>query len=283
MHDNRNSSPFNSTSDCKGTVCIDTRRILDSCRDRDCYEDTRVYLTSAGEEIIANATSVRTKYARTLWAFVGLSEVPFNCGFYQISIRYYVEIEVEACLGLGRSQCVKGLAILDKDVILFGGEGTVTTFTSGPENTLCSPGGTSGSNAPVAVLETVEPVVLSTKVCQPECQCCTCNCECVELPETVCGLIDGDLVNSTNGPKLLVSLGIFSVIRIERPAQLLVQGTDYSVPDKECTAGCGNESPCELFRNMAFPTARFRGNTCCEAQNEQTTRGNGGCGCGKGN
>ena len=34
------------------TVCIDTYRVLDSSRDRDCYEDVRVYLTPFGQEIV---------------------------------------------------------------------------------------------------------------------------------------------------------------------------------------------------------------------------------------
>ena len=34
------------------TVCIETNRVLDSCRDRDCYENVRVYLSDFGNEIL---------------------------------------------------------------------------------------------------------------------------------------------------------------------------------------------------------------------------------------
>ena len=48
------------------TVCIDTYRVLDSCRDKDCYEDVRVYLTSFGQELINHTQNVRTKSAQIL-------------------------------------------------------------------------------------------------------------------------------------------------------------------------------------------------------------------------
>ena len=280
MHDNRNASAPFSCSNGNGVVCIDTRRVLDSCRDKDCYEDAKVYLNESAEALIATATAVRTKSAKLLWAYVGISEVPFNCGFYQVTVRYYIEVEVEVCTGIGKSQLINGLSILDKDVILYGGEGTVTTFTSGPDNDFCyMGGGTAATNAPVAVVDTVEPVVLSTRIKQ-ECHCCNCLCDVAELPDAVAGCINGNLVTTSNGPQLVVSLGIFSVIRIERPTQILVQATDYSVPDKECTPAGNNDSPCDLFRTIAFPTARFQGNTCCENTPPEPHKG-GGCGCGR--
>jgi hypothetical protein len=34
------------------TVCIETDRVMDSCRDRDCFENVRVYLSCFGNEIL---------------------------------------------------------------------------------------------------------------------------------------------------------------------------------------------------------------------------------------
>ena len=90
----------------------------------------------------------------------------------------------------------------------------------------------------------------------------------------------GDIVTNGDGPKVYVSFGIFSVIRMERPAQLLIQATDYSVPDKECTPATNGDNPCDLFRTIAFPTAQFRGSERPIA-NDNGTRG-GNCGCSKG-
>ncbi len=275
MQENRN-TPLGFGCDARGTVCIDTKRVLDCCRDRDCFEDTRVYLTSYGEEILGNATNVKTKSAKTVWAYVGIDEVPFNNGFYQITVKYYILLEFEACLGIGRSQTFFGLTTLEKNVILYGGDGNVTSYSSTPENTYCNIGNlnTVGNNAPTAVVETVEPVVLGTKV--KECTC-GCLCDALEVPEAICGCLGGELCFSNTGPKLYVSFGIFSVIRIERPAQLLVQATDYSVPDKECCTA-GEDNPCDLFRSMAFPISRFRGTTAPQDENPGKQQG---CGCNK--
>ena len=275
MQENRN-APLGCNQEQRGTVCIDTKRVLDCCRDRDCYEDTRVYLTNYGEQILAAATNVKTKSAKTLWAYVGIDEVPFNNGFYQITVKYYILIEFEACLGIGRSQTFRGITTLEKNVILYGGEGEVTSYTSTPENNYCNIGtlDTVGNNAPTAIVEAVEPIVLGTKI--KDCVC-GCGCECFELPDAINGILDGELCTTAKGRAIYVSLGIFSVVRIVRPAQLLVQATDYSVPDKECNVAC-DDNPCDLFRTIAFPTNQFRATGCLPPTQNQKT---GGCGCGR--
>ena len=282
MSDNRNtcSGIF---QDARGTVCIDTNRVFDSCRDRDCFENTRVYLTVAGEEALANSATIRARSAQILGAYVGVNEVPFNCGFYQISIRYYVGIDLEACLGVGRSQTFRGLAVLEKEVVLYGGEGNVTTFSSDPENAFCSIGASAvGSNKPVAIVETVEPIVLNTKISECECKCNGCGCcDCSDMPACVGNFIGSNLSNNENAPRLYITFGVFSVIRIVRPAQLLVQATDYSVPDKECVAATNDENPCSVFDKMPFPIARFRGGAgTVSISDGNGGRGKGGC-CGK--
>lgn len=285
MQENRNatfcgSHGGNNTSGGSGTVCIDTKRILDSCRDRDCFEDTRVYLTCTGEEILANSSNVRTRSARLLWAYVGVDEVPFNCGFYQIKIRYYIEVEFDACIGVGKSHSFKGLAVLDKDVILYGGEGRAISFSSNASSDYCSMCHTKvGTNDPVAIVETVEPIVLGTKVSECNCHCPCGGADYADIPEGVRNSLGEELIVTSNGPRLLVSFGIFSVIRMVRPAQLLIHATDYSVPDKECNAATNDDNPCSLFRTIAFPITQFRGTE--RPIDVPTGRGNnnGGCGC----
>ncbi|MBP3591018.1 MAG: hypothetical protein J6K14_00870 [Clostridia bacterium] len=281
MLENRNN---NNTLSCntRGTIAIDTHRILDSCRDRDCFENTRVYLTASGEEILQNATNVRTRSAELLWAFVGVDEVPFNCGFYRITVRYYVQVDLEACLA-GRTQSFRGISIFEKDVVLFGGEGRVTTFSSSPENNACNIADvdTVSSNAPVAIVETVEPIVLGTCVecdCSPSCEQCPTLIP--EIPDSISIELDGPLVNNPTGTRVYVSFGIFSVIRIVRPTQILVQASDYSVPEKECVAATNDENPCALFRTIAFPVAQFRGGEGVFCEQNTPQRNNGGCGCG---
>ena len=111
-------------------VCIETNRVLDSCRDRDCFEDVRVKLTDFGQEIIERTSGVRVKSACLAWAYIGLDPVQFNRGFYSVSIRFYVKLVFEACVAGGRLQEFDGLAVVEKSVILYGGESNVNLFKS---------------------------------------------------------------------------------------------------------------------------------------------------------
>lgn len=280
MQDNKNTSFSCNRGGGQNAVCIDTQRVLDSCRDRDCFEDVKVYLSAASQSLLAQSTNLRTRTAEILCAYVGVEEVPFNCGFYQVTVRYYVSLGFEACIG-GRSQSFSGLSVIEKDVILYGGEGRAISFASGVGTDICAGCSIGGAvtNDPIAIAETVEPVVLGTKVVDCNCPCaCTCT-DFVDIPESVQELFGEPVIINTEGAQILVSLGVFSVIRIVRPTQIIVQASDYSVPDKECTPASCNDNPCALFRSMPFPVSQFNGSGRVESGREE--RG-GNCGCGKG-
>ncbi len=258
MQENRNN---NNGQSCRETVCIDTYRVLDSCRDKDCFEDVRVYLTSFGQELINRAGAVRTKSAETVAATLDVSPVPFNRGFYQINIRIFVKVTFEVCVN-GMPQEIVGIAAVEKNVILFASEGNVNIFKSDPfdGNSCRRPdlsGKRVGTNMPVAVLETVDPIVLGAKIVEPQsCGCCMCCCTADDIPEHVLRDVGGGLCDDDDERVLVVSLGFFSVVRIERPAQYLINATEYTVPDKECVSP-ENDDPCALFRTMSFPVNEF--------------------------
>lgn len=244
------------------TVCIDTYRILDSSRDRDCYEDVRIYLTALGQEVIDNTCTVRVRSSEVVWTQISVDPIPFNCGFYQLTARYYVKLGFEGCVSTGRSQDFAGIAVLEKRAVLYGGEGSVKIFTSTGDSGLCDFNPVeAASNLPVGVVEVVDPIALSVKICEKSHNCGCCFCRCDEIPEAVCSSLIGPLVDPEDGNRLYVSLGIFSVIRLKRPAQLLISGTDYSVPDKESVTA-EQDDPCSLFRTMAFPSGEFSGTNC---------------------
>ena len=261
MSDNRNSCAHPSDR-CRerDMICIDTYRVLDSCRDKDCFEDVRVYLTECGQDIIDRTTVVRAKNARVLWSYINIDNVPFNRGFYQLSVKIYIKTLFEACLAPGNVQELDGIAVIEKKVILFGSEGNVSIFKSELNGEcFCDRGCrcAKSNNLPVAVLETVDPIILSSKVVpphQPNCHSCCCSID--EVPECVCASVSGSLSDDRDSNKLLVSLGLFSVIRIERPAQYLINAVEYCVPEKECRAPV-DDDPCALFRNMSFPVREF--------------------------
>ena len=59
--------------------------------------------------------------------------------------------------------------------------------------------------------------------------------------------------------RLLVTIGQFSIVRLERDTQLLIPTFDYCVPSKTCppSGTAGTESPCEVFSQIEFPMDAF--------------------------
>ena len=47
----------------KEPCCIHTKKIYDACRDKDCIEDIRVYLTRCGQHIVDRAINVKCRKA----------------------------------------------------------------------------------------------------------------------------------------------------------------------------------------------------------------------------
>lgn len=288
MADNRSGCSFSrsgASSSCGESVIIDTNHVFDSCRDRDCFEEIAVFLSPEGQELIERTTNVRVSRAKILFANITVEPVRFNRGFYEIKVRFYIKLEMEACVCLGRPAGFCGIGVVEKSVILYGGEGNVNVFKSNRgvssfcnEPELCDMSDT----LPTAVVEVVDPVVLNTHVA--ECNCCSCNrcCSCDDIPEQILSTTNGQLVFDENGRHLLVSLGFFSVIRLERPAQLLVKASEFNVPEKECVSADSETSPCDLFKSMEFPISEFQPTSLSSFESTLNQKSS-SCGCGQSN
>jgi len=102
-------------------------------------------------------------------------------------------------------------------------------------------------------------MVLASSVADT-CNCC-CSCpDLPELPECVLQWFDDELVLSGECRRLLVTIGQFSIIRLERDTQLLIPAFDYCIPTKSCSEGGivgGAESPCDIFGRIEFPVEAF--------------------------
>ncbi len=248
----------NSCSRERENVCIDTKRILDSCRDKDCYEDVRVYLSDCGQSMIEKTNNLRVKEAKIACCQIGLDPVPFHCGFYQVTIRFYVKLCMEGCVSMGRPQDFCGIAVTEKKVILYGSEGNVNIFHSDPEQSgfcSCAANQKAEHNLPMAVCEVADPVVLDLKVAEPQMPCCSCCCA-ADVRDQV-GEVDGFCpVDDEDGKHLLVTLGFFSVVRIERPGQFMINASEHSIPEKECLVA-SEDDPCSIFKKMDFPVGAF--------------------------
>lgn len=238
-------------------VCIHTKKIFDSCKDKDCIEDLRVYPTRGCQEVIDRAVSVKAGCAELLYAYIDVEPVTFNRGFYTVDVRYFYRITADAFVGAARPVEITGLAVFDKRVILFGSEGSAKVFTSTGKNCGSDIQGLPATTAPTAVVESVDPIILGMKLVEV-CQCHH-HDNCCEIPPAVCACFPEELVTGGDVHRLFVTLGQFSIIRLERDTQLLMPAYDYCMPEKDCDCGCDcrQEDPCELFRKVQFPVGEF--------------------------
>ncbi len=262
MPDNRGNA--HDCSPRRETVCIDTYRILDSCKDKDCFEDTKLLLTDYAQEIIEKCSSVRVASTELVWSDITVSPVKFNKGFYQVNIRYYTKIILEACVSMCKPQEIEAIAVNDKTVVLYGGCGRVSSFrsgTTGDDFCMCKNDEVKTTSDPAVVVEAVDPIALSVKIAEEREKCCL-PIACDELPPCVLNCVNGNVIPPRGNKNVYVTLGFFSVIRIERPAQLMIQASEYSVPDKVCLKA-SEEDPCALFAKMSFPVSEFSSG-CCE-------------------
>jgi hypothetical protein len=246
---------------CHDVCCIETERIYDSCRDRDCYENIIVSLSDYGNEVINRTGNIRAKDAYIAWTYIDVDKVRFNRGFYSVNIRYYIKLLFEACIGGNKPHEFDGIVAVDKKVVLFGGEKHVNVFKSEYEdNEHCERKEINNiaSQLPKAVVEATDPIVLDIKVFDKGTLPSGCCCCCCEIPERVMNQLDKPIsdCNGQNDRYLTVSIGMFSIIKLLRSVQLLINATEYCVPDKECVTPC-DENPCAIFNNMAFPTNEF--------------------------
>ncbi len=119
----------------------------------------------------------------------------------------------------------------------------------------------------VSVVEVLDPMVLNSKVLEA-CQCHA-DAPIRQIPAGISGLFDEELVICGENRRLFVSLGQFSIIRLERDAQLIIPVLDYSIPTKECcdSPGCA-EDPCEMFSRIPFPEGQFAPRDCDRQQGQ---------------
>lgn len=233
-------------ADCiKEAVCISTRKILDSCRDKDCIEDLRVYLTASSQSYIDNAFSVRPRCAELINCEVSVNEICLNRGYYTVDVTYFYRVTGET---FPAGQTVSGLAIFDKRVMLFGSEGKVKTFAS--DDSVID----SATDMPYAVVDAVDPIALHLNLADtPLPEPCA---EQREIPDYIRNSFGEALVLNGAARRLYVTLGQFSIIRLERSTQLLIPAYDYCMPEKECV-GSSEDDPCTMFSRIRFPVEEF--------------------------
>ena len=138
---------------------INTRKIFDSCKDKDCVDDLRVYPTVSAQSYIDNALSLRPRSAELLYVDVSVSPISFNRGYYTVDCTYFYRVTGET---FPAGETVTGLAIFDKRVMLFGSVASVKSFHSNDLNPAVDTG-----ELPLAVVDSVDPIALRMKLADP--------------------------------------------------------------------------------------------------------------------
>ncbi len=259
--------------DLQQAMSIHTRKITDSCRDKDCIEDLRVYLTTGSQAVLDSCASAKVRCAELIYTDIEVEPVAFDAHHYCIDVTFYYRVLADAVVGNNRPTTLYGLAVFSKRAVLCGEDSRAHIFRS--DTRIGSPDGSTirSFNRPTAVVEVLDPMVLASKVKDV----CECKGGCpVSIPQGIRSQFDEELVLGGDQRRLFVTLGQFSIIRLERDAQLIVPVLDYSIPTKDCcdaAAGCA-EDPCEMFSRIPFPTRQFTPNGC-DGENGQAAESSG--------
>ena len=263
-------------SKIREAVCIQTEKIYDSCKDKDCIEDARVIFKDPerAQWLVNHALSVKCRKAEVVSVYADAEAVPFKKGFYTVDVKFFIVVTLDFYVpkpghtpGM-KVVTVPGLVVFDKKVILFGSEGNVKIFKSHyVEDGLDTPVGVlQQDNLPITKVEVAEPICLNARIMDilenigDDCDCC--------IPRNVSeSLFDFDFdVNDYDHDDddrhiierkfAVVTIGLFSIIKLVRLVQLLIPAFDFCVPNKTCIAST-EENPCELFDTIEFPTDEF--------------------------
>ena len=249
-------------------VCIDARRVYDSCGDKDCLSDMPVFLSDASQTLIDNAVNVRIRNADVLNVLLDIEPVPFNRGFYSIDITFFFSVTLDVFSSPNTApQQVEGVCISDKKVILYGSEGNVRVFSSDMSADDYDIQNMPTRSLPTATVQVAKPIALAVTVLNKK----PCHKVCHKIPSGVLQQIGGNI--SERGERVvLATLGVFSIVQLLRNVQMLIPSYDFCIPEKHCEGS--TDSPCEMFSRLDFPTDEFFPPNVTENNSD-----GGGCGC----
>ncbi len=265
--------------------CVSVNKIFDSAKDKDCLEDVKVYVPDCYQELIDRATAIRSKSIKVAGTNINVEPVPFNKGYFQVCIRYYFCITFEVCICGGKSQEICGLAVFDKKIILFGSEKNVNIFKSNPDcNSFCPDVSDIKCDLqptlPTVVLEVADPICLDVKIVEKCKRFGNCRTHLDTVPDCIREHFDGNIVDGYGVNELFISIGVFSIVRMERPVQIVIPASTFCLPEKDSTPCDGNTSPCSIFSKMNFPIQEFfpyADDGCLKMPHEKGDKGR--CGC----
>ena len=132
--------------DLRCALAIHTQKITDSCRDKDCIEDLRVYLTRESQAVLDTAAAAKVRSAELIYTAIDVSPVAFHRNHYAIDLTFYYKVIADASVGPCRPAAVCGLALFSKRAVLCGENSGAHIFRSDRP-------GNAGGSLPTAVVE----------------------------------------------------------------------------------------------------------------------------------
>ena len=149
-----------SPEDLRCALAIHTQKITDACRDKDCIEDLRVYLTRESQAVLDAAGAAKVRSAELIHTAIDVSPVAFHRNHYTIDLTFYYKIIADAAVAPCRPAAICGLALFSKRAVLCGENTGAHIFRS---DAPC----TAGSSTPTAVVEVTDTNSLSIKLTYP--------------------------------------------------------------------------------------------------------------------
>lgn len=140
-------------NDLNQCLSIHTRKITDSCRDKDCIEDLRVYLTTGSQTILDTAANARVRCAELITTYIDVEPVAFDRNHYCIDLTFYYRILADAMVGATRPTTLYGLAVFTKRAVLCGEDSRAHIYRSDTRLGQYDGPATFFANLPVAVVE----------------------------------------------------------------------------------------------------------------------------------
>lgn len=273
--------------------CIIAFKVYDSCRQQNCLDNGIIGPARAARaasycgisisqgEIITppcDAAGVTISDLRVERVVI-VSKEPsnFKVGFWDIDLKYVFAYDLTFRDVNGDSLCtVPAQSVFNKMVTLFGSTTTNSVIST---DLLTSSGTTIDLNADPFVWVESKAVPLKAVLGFNNC-CCDSNGE--------------------NADTVLVTIGLFTIIKLYRLVNLVVSSKGFCIPD--VCKDTGSENPCEFFENIDFPMDIFappqkaefiagisnnipaerdecRNNNGCDCDNECGCGCSNGCGC----
>ena len=142
--------------DLRQAMSIHTRKITDACRDKDCIEDLRVWLTAGSQKILDCSAGVRVRSAQLLHTYIDVEPVAFDRNHYCIDVTFYYQILADAMTGSAMPATLCGLAVFSKRAVLCGEDSRAHIFTSDTRLGAADGRPIRTANRPTAVVEVID-------------------------------------------------------------------------------------------------------------------------------